>query len=336
MEPVHPKPEASAGELHLPDMLNTHYGIAADTVSPTEGGWSAKAYDVHAAGRRYFLKQYDTTRTSTLFWINRMEDYLPAFTWMMEHSPLKQNLPQLVRNCRGNFKTNDGRYIYLLFDFITGIRPELNLLQPEYIASLARLLAALHECNTNIPAPMDSIREDTSLPFADHLSRLTSSADDLPEDVRELFTRFSETISNSLTLLFDLRDNVRLHADNPVFCHTDIHGWNIIQADRMILLDWEGLCLAPAEADLFILADAPEFPEFLRLYQQERPAFQLNQPLLFYYRFRRWAEDTWEFVQQILYDRNAGEDARKTALAHLEQAMTRAENLLTEYCLESL
>ena len=34
-------------------------------------------------------------------------------------------------------------------------------------------------------------------------------------------------------------------------CHTDIHGWNLMQEDRLILIDWEGLKLAPVEADLF-------------------------------------------------------------------------------------
>lgn len=35
-----------------------------------------------------------------------------------------------------------------------------------------------------------------------------------------------------------------------VLCHTDAHGWNLIQSNKLVLVDWEGLRLAPPEADL--------------------------------------------------------------------------------------
>ncbi|WP_139185035.1 hypothetical protein [Aneurinibacillus thermoaerophilus] len=45
-------------------------------------------------------------------------------------------------------------------------------------------------------------------------------------------------------------------------CHTDIHNWNLM------LVDWEGLKLAPVEADLMFLVDNPHFNTFLSIYRK--------------------------------------------------------------------
>jgi thiamine kinase-like enzyme len=39
-------------------------------------------------------------------------------------------------------------------------------------------------------------------------------------------------------------------------CHTDAHGWNLMQNQNLMLIDWEGLKLAPVEADLRALRGA--------------------------------------------------------------------------------
>ena len=46
-----------------------------------------------------------------------------------------------------------------------------------------------------------------------------------------------------------------LRRSNPkmALCHTDIHNWNLMQRDeQLVLIDWEGLKLAPVKADLML------------------------------------------------------------------------------------
>jgi thiamine kinase-like enzyme len=49
------------------------------------------------------------------------------------------------------------------------------------------------------------------------------------------------------------------------FCHTDIHGWNLmVKDDSLILIDWEGLKIAPAEMDIMFVIDKAYAEKFLQ------------------------------------------------------------------------
>jgi spectinomycin phosphotransferase len=95
-----------------------------------------------------------------------------------------------------------------------------------------------------------------------------------------------------------LRDTVRLRYSPLVLCHGDAHGNNVIQGERLVLADWEGLHLAPAEADLFIYAWHPHGDMLLEAYEAARRGYRINHDLLNFY-VRRRRIDVWVDIQRL-------------------------------------
>jgi len=96
-----------------------------------------------------------------------------------------------------------------------------------------------------------------------------------------------------------------------VLCHTDIHGWNLMQSDKLILIDWESIKFAPVEADLFTFWSdwywgnskwGSYWDKFLPVYQKYHPEYTEQNETLRFYQIRRHIEDIEEFFKQYLYD----------------------------------
>ncbi|MGV2806262.1 phosphotransferase, partial [Clostridium perfringens] len=86
-------------------------------------------------------------------------------------------------------------------------------------------------------------------------------------------------------------------------CHTDVHGWNLMSTGQQLkLIDWEGLKLAPVEADMMSFVDEPYFELFMRVYKETHSHYEINAEALQFYQGRRKLEDGWEFMEQLLYD----------------------------------
>ncbi|WP_349774559.1 hypothetical protein [Paenibacillus cellulositrophicus] len=89
---------------------------------------------------------------------------------------------------------------------------------------------------------------------------------------------------------------------------------------QLMLIDWEGLKLAPVEADLMFVVDQPYFNEFMQIYRQFHPDFTLNGRTLLFYQIRRKLEDVWEFIEQLLFDRQSPSE-RTSTLQSLEKEL---------------
>ena len=110
--------------------------------------------------------------------------------------------------------------------------------------------------------------------------------------------------------------NVRM-----ALCHTDLHGWNLMQSEQqLIVIDWEGLKVAPVEADLMFLIDKPFFQEFLNIYQKTHHNFSINHDALQFYQGKRKLEDIWEFLEQLLWDEQ-NEEERVGTLNYLQEEL---------------
>ena len=95
-------------------------------------------------------------------------------------------------------------------------------------------------------------------------------------------------------------------------CHTDVHGWNLMSTGQLKLIDWEGLKLAPVEADMMSFVDEPYFSEFMRIYANTHSHYEVNIEALTFYQGRRKLEDVWEFMEQLLYDEQNDEERTST------------------------
>jgi thiamine kinase-like enzyme len=107
-----------------------------------------------------------------------------------------------------------------------------------------------------------------------------------------------------------------------VLCHNDIHGWNVITYDdKLVLLDWEGLRLAPREADLFMFKYerywGHRWDEFFDVYKKSHPHLEINETAMRFFQLRRRLSDVDEFVNNIVFDNESDEvkeEARRSLI----------------------
>lgn len=94
--------------------------------------------------------------------------------------------------------------------------------------------------------------------------------------------------------------------------------WN----GNLILIDWEGLSLAPVEADLFSFTDGFFFDYaqelFFSAYQQGQTGYRIDENALAFYRLRRRLEDISEFACSLAYD--------ELSAAETSQSLTALQN----------
>jgi thiamine kinase-like enzyme len=232
--------------------------------------------------------------------------------WLMHNSSLKGKIPVPLLTKHGDYKCEDDDGIYLLYEYIDGETIGNKNLTEEQVSQLSQIITELHLYGEEIPIESDAIKEDFYVPFLQQLRNiLDKEYNNVPNDVREVIKPHIERINALVDTVDKLSVCLRNSNLRMSLCHTDIHNWNLMQAEQqLILIDWEGLKLAPVEADMMFLVDKPYYDEFLKIYQKLHKNFVINPDALRFYQGRRKLEDIWEFIEQLLFDKqNAKERA---------------------------
>lgn len=195
---------------------------------------------------------------------------------------------------------------------------------PAFGAELGRLAARLHNATPGIKMQIPYVEKFT-IPFESILQR--SLADIVggtninrpgQQALRDLVLPRRETILSMLAHLHELGAASRQLNPPLVLVHTDMHGGNLIRtpSGELVVVDWEGLMLAPAEFDLFMfMSDGFEamLEEYLRLARSPRLF-----PELFAFKLHhRNLEDIAYFLVSILYE-NTMDEQDQVDLGYLQ------------------
>jgi len=307
----------------IKNLLKQKYDLEAVNIVPQRGGWAALAFKVYSSDGSFFLKFYEKSRASTPKWTALIDQYVPITVWLMHNSRLRDRLPVPVLTQTGAYKCEDEDGIYLLYEYIEGDTVGDKDLMADQVEELSAMIAELHLYGEEIPVETKAIKEDFTVPFLSQMRTVVDQAiDELPYDVVEL-------IQSHMAQLMRLMDSVeRLSADlrkrnlNMTLCHTDLHHWNLMQSSsqQLMLIDWEGLKLAPVEADLMFIIDKPYYNDFMTTYREIHNEFAINPDALQFYQSRRKLEDIWEFIEQILFDLQDAQDRAET-IDHLSREL---------------
>ncbi|PUA36581.1 kinase [Paenibacillus elgii] len=307
---------------NIPNLLKEHYDLDATNILPQQGGWAALAFKVYSGKQAFFLKVYEKSRASTPKWTALIDQYVPITIWLMQHSALKGRLPVPVPTQTGAYKCEDDDGIYLLYEYIEGETIGEKALTAGQIAELSNMIAELHLYGEEIPVETKAIKEDFTVPFLPQLRvALDREVCTLPRDLKELITPHLKQVEELADTVEKLSAELKNRNLRMALCHTDLHPWNLMQTDReLVLIDWEGLKLAPVEADLMSFVDEPYYDDFVPIYRQVHPDFAINPDVLQFYRYRRKLEDIWEFMEQLLFDRQEAQERAET-LKHLSREL---------------
>lgn len=303
-------------------LLKKQYNVICDTLTGEQAGWSALAYKAAGREKNYFLKVYDKHQYTAQEWIRRIDDYMPVLLWLEKNTNLKGKVPSIVLSVSGDYKFEDDDFIYILFEYIDDGNLFGKPLSKAIIRGLAEIIAELHKTGENIPVKMENLTETFDVSFCKILSEMLQKKQ-YPIDMAQTLNSHAELIQNRIQAYESLAKYLHSAKLQFVLCHTDIHCWNIMLQDNQLkLIDWEGVRLAPAEADLFSFTEGFFFEnawdEFMATYKELRPDFKLNPEALRFYRLRRLLEDISEFSKSLLYD-NLTEEERMLPLSLLEK-----------------
>ncbi|MBT2760186.1 phosphotransferase [Paenibacillus sp. ISL-20] len=285
----------------LKGILKDHYGLENTDVVPQQGGWAALAFRVRSHNEHYFLKAYEKSRASTPKWTALIDDYVPILLWLEEHSRLKGKIPAPILTTDGSYQCEDDEGIYLLYEYIVGDTIADQELTEDQVRQLAEMIAELHRYGEEVPLVTSAMTENYTVPF---LGQLKSTLDgELPYDLGEVLLHYIDRLKEIMLKVEELSEALKNRDLRMALCHTDVHGWNLMSTGQHLkLIDWEGLKLAPVEADMMSFVDEPYFELFMRVYKETHSHYEINAEALQFYQGRRKLEDVWEFMEQLLYD----------------------------------
>lgn len=288
----------------IKNILSEKYGLQAVEVKKTQGGWSAAAFIAYTNKGAYFLKIYDRHRPSVRPWIERMALYMPAVFWLSENTPLKNSMVIPVLTKDGEYKAENEKHLMMVFPFIKAETVGATRLSAARIDQLADILARLHSYGDDLPAAAP-LKERYELPFIKGLADIIGQGH-WPAALQGLLPLYADKIAEKIDALQHAAAQLRRNPPRCVLCHTDLHGWNLMGNGRLILIDWEGLSLAPAEADLFSFTEGFFFDYaqdlFFPAYRRARAGYRIDDKALAFYRLRRRLEDISEFVCSLSHD----------------------------------
>lgn len=304
-------------------ILKLHYNKSILKITEQNGGWSARAFKIQTLNNNFFLKVYDKHRTSTQALYTAIDNYMPIVIWLHKNTMLNSRIISPVPTINGGYKCEDEHHVYILFPYIDGFTLGDKSMTDIQKKETAEIIAELHNYDAEIPVITDAIKENFTIPFCSELKNILLSFNQKPKsETTDILAEYKQIIIKNIKNAESLSKKLSKENLSFVLCHTDVHGWNLMQTDHIILIDWEGLKLAPPEADLFAFIDNFFWhnysDEFMRIYKSIHPNFNLNQEALKFYQIRRRLEDIYELTQQLLYD-NTSEEERKQSLNYLKQ-----------------
>lgn len=311
-------------------LLQSVYGIKPVSISLARGGFSAKAaYRVVGDdSTEYFVKVYDKSLSTTSFYVERIDAYMPVLDWLSSSTGLRGRVLSPILTKNSEYKAEMGQDVYVVFLYVHGEAPGVTGVTQSQTVELAEILADLHELCHSMPFQAHGLEEDISLIFCDQLILSLHTGHKQHQKLYALVKPYSDMLWAAISELRLLRDTVRIGYSPLVLCHGDAHGNNIIQSDRLVLADWEDIRWAPAEADLFICGWHPYSDTLLKSYSAARHNYQINYKLLYFYSLRRRLEDVWVTIQRLT-EESCDEGETERLLNRTQQGLEKLQML---YC----
>lgn len=228
----------------------------------------------------------------------------------------------------GALWTHVGDFAVTLYPFVTGQNAVERSLSDDHWHILGAALRQLHamklppELAAQLPqeAFSSSFRERVQ-EFQDRAERDTFD-DPVASHLATLLRANCDPIDRLLARADELAALLRSRAPERVLCHADLHAYNVLidERDRLYIVDWDTLALAPKERDLATITagiggvwdTGREAALFYAAYAET----QIDPHAFAYYRYERIIEDIAAFCDELLTT-DAGGDDREQSLRYV-------------------
>ena len=301
-------------------LIEKNYGLIINSIEQIQGGWSALAYKIRSEKGDFFLKAFDKHRHTAQVWINKIDEYLPIVMTLSKNSRLREKMSTPIFTVNGEYKVETDDSVFIVYPFVEGKTPGNSKLSEYEQECLVEIIAEVHSYTESDFPQLKDNKESFNVSICENLSQVVTQECLSDADLHNVFLQYRVCLQYGTTEMKRLSASLCNANLDFVLCHTDLHGWNLLQADTLVLLDWEGLKLAPAEADLFAFSEEFFFDyawkSFFACYRKARPNYLVNKDALMFYRLHRRLEDIHEFANGILFN-GLSENERATSMDHL-------------------
>ena len=300
-----------AGSEIDPDLLVAEtaaiYGLPITAAEQVPGGEVAVCYRLTGPEGWYFLKCWRSNRQGR--WaVSRLPYYMPLIRYLSD-SGLFTALAAPLPTRTGTLWTQAAGTTVALFPWIAGHTPPYTVWPPAVTAALAEAVARLHKVTPSV-AGFTLTRETFDLEFVPELQVGLAALDGIGPAERaglralQALLRPQRAVVNTLLARARaLQAEVRANPGPFVLCHTDLHGGNMIvdAHNRLTILDWETLRLAPPEHDVQAALDS-DFPRFVAGYRAAGGQWPLTTAHFAFYLARRYLADLTDWLVRILHE----------------------------------
>lgn len=266
------------------------------------GGYVAYVHRIDSTdGTTYFSKTYDAERPITAMIMPTLERISLATQWLARQPMLQQRLVAPLSAATGDVLVRDGQYTTLLFPFIDGVTPREQPLTDTQFTHLVDTVSLLHAIDADIPALATVPRERFAPVWIEDIAPAIDRVDNSNHALYPILCAKSTALHASFRVFRTLANALAAMEHPMVLCHTDIHGYNVVinSDDVPVLIDWEGMTVAPSEHDLLFWTAHERWRLLYDRYRLLHPRHALDTQRLRYYQGRRLFEDLIHDIQRI-------------------------------------
>jgi aminoglycoside phosphotransferase (APT) family kinase protein len=222
------------------------------------------------------------------------------------------SVPRPVADREGGYLGRFDRFLVCAYEYIEGRSLNGETAWPDALYTrVAETLAAIHG-STDAVRDLVPRTERYELPFVEPLLEILEDVEaSRPRDgegpLQTVLVPHADVVRASVRRLQQGRNLIRSRPREPVLCHTDFIGSNLMLGDdgELSAVDWDGAMLGPPEADLFVFAAPSFYPSdrfgwFLERYQHAGGRTDIDGDALAFYLRRRHLEDLAGFVDNVV------------------------------------
>jgi len=292
---------------HLEEVCRV-YGIDPQGgFEPLRGGYVAYVHRViDTDGRQYFCKTYDDARPISQMILPTLSSLTAATVWLglqpELHGRIVAPVPQYGPVRYGAFTT-------VVFPYVDGVTPRESPLTDMQLTNLVTSVAELHRLPVTDSALASVPREDFDALWTEAVLPALARIDTPGHQLHDVCAGRCCRLATQFLRFRAVAAELAAQEHAMVVCHTDIHGYNVvIQDDVPLLIDWEGMKIAPKEHDLMFWVDDARWEEIWHIYREVHSDAQIDTALLEFYGLRRLFEDLLQDIERVEQEHPTGRE----------------------------
>lgn len=299
--------KAAAEPEYITELLHfmaSEYGFEVRDIFPKERGFYGETWEIQGENTKYFLK--------IDYWSHHKESYqksLPVVQYMTDSG--LSFIPKIIRTKDGRLYSRFRQGMAAVFEYAEGG------LSGEYTtAQLYGAPAKVYQLKT------DGIELETENFDAGRIDTFQKlqSLPELPAEVKAALAKKEPVICRYMERLKHFSDLCKGNKENFHITHGDAGGNCILNENRIFVVDWDSVMLAPIERDAWIyICEEDEVERINSILSENGIDYVLKQNRLCYYCYDFFFYYLNEYLQSIIDAESEGKKAEiiKSLLVYL-------------------